>query len=89
MNVLEKTITVDVYRGVHGRVAAGLARIARQHAVRLCILHDDEEIDCSSVLDVLSMAFISGAQVKFRIHGKGAAGAIAAVEKLLAQRGEP
>ncbi|HER63070.1 MAG TPA: HPr family phosphocarrier protein [Desulfobacteraceae bacterium] len=89
MNPLEKSIIVEVHQGVHGRVAAGLAQIAREYKVRLYILQNEEEIDCSSVLDVLSMAFVSGTEVKFRVHGKGAAGAITAVEKLLAQRGEP
>lgn len=89
MKPLEKNITVNIQRGVHGRVATKLAQIAREHDVRLLILNDEEEIDCLSVLDVLSMAFVSGTRVRFRVHGQGAAQAIMAVEELFARKGEP
>jgi len=88
MNSLEKNITVNIHRGVHGRVATKLAQITRLHDVDLYILRDGKEIDCSSVLDVLSMAFVYGSKVKFRVHGKGATLAITDVEKLFATRGE-
>ena len=89
MKPLEKDITVNIHRGVHSRVATKLAQIAQQHNVRLHILREGEEIDCSSVLDVLSMAFVSGTRVKFRVHGKGAAQAIADVDTLFSTKGEP
>ena len=89
MKVCEKKIMVQVERGVHGRVATRLAQIAQKHDVQLFILDDDQEIDCSSVLDVLSMAFVYGTEVKFRVQGKSANKAIAAVEKLFTTREEP
>ena len=89
MNSLEKNITVNIHRGVHGRVATRLAQIIRLHDVDLYILQEGQEIDCSSVLDVLSMAFVCGTEVKFRVQGKAAIPAIADVEKLFATRGEP
>ena len=88
MKSLEKKITVNIRRGVHGRVATKLAQITRLHDVDLYILNDGKEIDCSSVLDVLSMAFVFGTMVKFRVCGKRAPLAIADVEKLFATRGE-
>ena len=89
MKPLEKKIIVNIQRGVHGRVATRLARIAQQHDVQLYILRKGKDIDCSSVLDVLSMAFVFGTQLKFRVQGKGAIKALTAVEKLFATRGEP
>ncbi len=89
MKPLKKNITVNIIRGVHGRVAARLAQIANLHNVRMYILCDGEDIDCTSVLDVLSMAFVAGTQVKFRVHGKRAAQAIADVDKLFSIKGEP
>ena len=89
MKPLEKNITVKIHRGVHGRVATRLAQIAQQHNVRLYIRHEGEVVDCSSVLDVLSMAFVSGTRVKFLVHGKGAAQAIAEVDNLFSTKGEP
>ncbi len=89
MKSLEKNITVLVDQGVHGRVAARLAQIVQQHNVELFILDNEEEIDCSSVLNVLSMGFVSGTVVKFRVQGEKAVHAISAVEELLATREEP
>ena len=89
MKSLEKKITVNIHRGVHGRVATKLAQIAQLHDVDLYILCDGKEIDCSSILDVLSMAFVHGTMVKFRVCGKGATRALVDVGKLFATRGEP
>ena len=88
MKFMEKKITVNIHRGVHGRIATKLAHISRSHGVDLYIVHDGNEIDCSSVLDVLSMAFVFGTVVKFRVRGKGSSRVIADVEKLFATRGE-
>ena len=89
MKAIEKDITVNIYRGVHGRVATRLAQIAQRYKVQLYILKNGDEIDCSSVLDVLSLAFVSGTLVKFKVHGAGSDQAISAVEQLLTERGEP
>ena len=90
MTALEKNIVVLNRHGIHGRVAAKLAKIAARHGVMLQILHGREKIDCSSILDVLSMAFVYGSRFTVRVEGeeKKAARALAAVEKLFAARGE-
>ncbi len=89
MKCLDRIIKVNIHRGVHGRVATKLAQITQLHDVDLYILNESEKIDCSSVLDVLSMAFVFGTLVKFRVCGKNAALAITDMEKLFAIRGEP
>lgn len=83
MNQLEKDLTVHVDQGVHGRIATGLAQIAKLYNVRLHILGKDDEIDCSSVLDVLSMGFVCGTVVKFRVQGEQAGQAVMEIERLL------
>lgn len=83
MTTLEKKITVNVHQGVHGRVATKLAKITQQHNVLMHILRDQEELDCASVLDVLSMGFTAGTSVLFRVVGEKAGQALADVEKLL------
>ena len=89
MTTLEKNLTVNVHQGVHGRVATKLARIVQKHNVLMHILRENEELDCSSVLDVLSMGFTAGTSVLFRVQGKKASKALADVEKLLDARSEP
>lgn len=88
MKPIEKSITVRVNQGVHGRVAAGLAKIVQSHGVQMHILKDEVIVDCSSILDVLSMGFVFGTIVKFRVHGEFASQAISEVEELLVTREE-
>lgn len=89
MIVLEKNIVVLNRHGIHGRVAARLAHIAARHKVILHIIHGGDSVDCSSILDVLSMAFVYGTRFTIRVEGenKKAAKALAAAEKLFAARG--
>lgn len=90
MTVFEKEIVVQNRHGIHGRVAASLAQIAARHEVVLHIVHGNQRIDCSSILDVLSMAFVYGTRFTVRLEGekKKTAKALAAVEKLFAAPGE-
>jgi len=90
MTALEKSIVVQHLHGVHGRVAARLAHIAARHKVILQIIYGTDRIDCSSILDVLSMAFVCGTRFTIRVEGekKKAEKALAAVERLFAAQGE-
>lgn len=88
MKTLEKTITVKINEGVHNRVATRFAQIAQQYKVQLFIV-GEELLDCSSVLDVLTMGFAFGTRIKFRAQGEEADLAIAAVEELLVKKEEP
>lgn len=86
---LEKDIRVNIRRGVHGRVATRLAGIVSKNNVKLTIFHQEREVDCSSVLDVLSMAFVFGSVLRFRVKGENAENALHDVETLFSRRGEP
>lgn len=87
--LLEETLTVHNLRGIHGRIATKLAKIARQPNVRLFLVtQENETIDCLSILDILSMAFVHGSEVRVRAEGKGAVESMAAVRKLFNRNNE-
>jgi len=86
MKQREKKIIVRNPNGVHSRVATKLAKIARKHEVKLYIIHCGQLIDCSSVLDVLGMAFVQGSSFVVRVDGEQPERALRAVEKLFARR---
>lgn len=90
MTVLEQDITVGNQRGVHSRVATGLALIAREHRVSLKIIRGTEEIDGTSILDVLGLALVCGSRLTVRIAGEGTrpAAALTAVARILTQQDE-
>lgn len=86
---VEKEVTVQIRRGVHGRVATRLAKIAREYDVSIFIINGQDEIDCSSILDVLSMALVHGTVLRFRARGEQRIPAMAAIEELFSAEENP
>jgi phosphotransferase system HPr (HPr) family protein len=70
MATAEREITVAVHCGVHGRVAADLARIARQSGTRVAIRVGDTDIECSSILEILSLGLSRGYRIRIRVDGR-------------------
>lgn len=91
MKVLEQEVTVTNQRGVHSRVATGLAIIAREHGVELQIINGAHRIDCTSILDVLGMALVCGSRIRLRVKGVAAEAesALAAAQRILTDQDEP
>ncbi len=85
----ERTLTVHNRCGVHGRVAARLAELAREGDLSLQIVCGSGPVDCASVLEVLSMALVCGTEVTVRARGTGARAALDAVQELLTREDDP
>ena len=83
MTVISWECRVDIPEGIHCRVATGLAKIASEYDTQLHIIHNDGQVDCASILDVLSMALVHGSLVCFTAEGEDVHGVSAAVKKLL------
>lgn len=79
MKIIKGYITIGNRKGVHGRVATGLAEIASTYDVELLLTHKKETADCSSILDVLSMALVYGSFVRVTVRGDRAVEAMTAV----------
>ncbi|HFQ88776.1 MAG TPA: HPr family phosphocarrier protein [Desulfobulbus sp.] len=85
----ERKITVRNHCGVHGRVAARLAELAREADASLQIDSAAGPVDCTSILEVLSMALVCGTEVTVRARGSGAQGLLDAVQELLTREDDP
>ena len=83
MTVVNWECRVEIPEGIHCRVATSLAKIAVEHDTHLYIIVNDEPVDCSSILDVLSMALVHGSLVCFTAQGGDVQGVSIAVKKLL------
>jgi len=83
---MEREFVVRNRNGIHGRVAAMLAGIAARHDVIVHIFHHNKVIDCSSILDVLSMAFVYGTRFKISVTGREKEKAMVEIEKLFVKR---
>ena len=87
MSVINWECRVEIPEGIHCRVATSLAKIAAEHDTQLHIIQKDEQVDCTSILDVLSMALVHGSQVCFTAQGGNIHGVSAAVTNLLSGNG--
>jgi len=70
MATAEREITVAVHCGVHGRVAADLARIARESGTRVEIHVGDMAVECSSILEILSLGLSRGRRIRIWVDGR-------------------
>lgn len=86
MKVCEKVLTVSNPKGVHSRVATKLINLTTEYNVRLSVKHQGHAYDCISVLDVLSLALVNGADFTVKVKGNRAAEAIVAMESLMHER---
>ena len=84
MKRFERRVTVRIPGGVHARIAARLTQLAAEHGVKVHIFHQDEYIDCTSVLEILSRGVTSGSRITVRAEGENSRQALAAIENLLA-----
>jgi len=84
---LEWEITVAVHCGVHGRVAADLARIARENRAQIMLDANGTAVDCSSILEVLSLGITRGSQIRVRISSTAPEQVFAQIHALLTEEG--
>lgn len=83
------TFKVKNSKGVHGRVAKELARIAGQYDAVIKILHNEEVADAISILEVLSLGIPFGSSFSVKIHGKQAAEALEDLTLLFEREDDP
>ena len=84
--LMEKELFIVNRFGLHGRAAAKLVEVASSFSSEIMLVRDDAEVDCKSILDVMSMACTQGTPVAVRARGSDAEAALAAVEELINNR---
>ena len=83
MIVLTEEMEVLVHCGIHGRVAVNLAEVAKENKVELQISSGGRQVNCNSILELLSLALVQGSRITVRAEGDRAANALRAVRGLL------
>lgn len=78
MRTIERKFIIRDRHGVHARMAYVLAATAGKHQSESILLCDDREADCSSILDMLSLAVVCGSIITIRIRGEDAEKAMTA-----------
>ena len=83
METIERKLTVSNQSGLHGRASAKLVETARQFSADVWLVRDDAEVDCKSILDVMTMACTKGTPVKVKARGADALEAVEALAELV------
>ncbi|MCI5222695.1 MAG: HPr family phosphocarrier protein [Candidatus Electrothrix sp. AR4] len=74
-------------KGVHCRVADRLIEIVAEHDASVRITDREESVDCTSILEILSLALVYGSRVRFTAQGPDARKVAAAIDQLLSGQG--
>ena len=67
-NHLTKTVTVVNDLGLHARPAAMIARLAMKAESGVWLIKDDEEVDATSIIDILSISGTKDSRITLRIE---------------------
>lgn len=81
-----RTVRVANQRGLHVRASAKFAKLAGQFESTVEVECRNEAVRGDSILELLSLAAGSGAELSIRAQGPDAAQAVAALADLVAQR---
>ena len=77
--------TVANPNGVHCRVAERLIKVIDKHEATVRIIDQGRPVDCTSILELLSLALVQGSRVCFTAQGPDADHVAAAVEQVLSE----
>ncbi len=83
---LIKTLRIDNDLGIHARAAAKIVALAGQYKSSLFLSKDDQEVDGSSILSILTLACPKGTEMQARIVGDDSEALMEALIDLLEQK---
>jgi 16S rRNA (cytidine1402-2'-O)-methyltransferase len=67
---LVKKLKIKNSLGLHARAASKIVELANQHESRLFLKKDDQEVDGSSILSILTLSCPKGTEIQARIVGE-------------------
>ena len=67
--MLERAITIKNKLGLHARAAVKFVNTANRFGAEVHIVKDESEIDGKSILGILTLAAIQGAEIVLKVDG--------------------
>jgi phosphocarrier protein len=83
---LKKTLTINNELGLHARAAAKIVELVGRYDSSLFLKKDDQEVDGSSILSILTLACPKGTDIQARAVGEDSQDLIEAVNLLFERR---
>lgn len=84
--MIERQVEIINRLGLHARAAAKLVHLTSGYRSHVRLTKDGEEVDAKSILGILLLAAAQGSSVTIKCDGEDEQDAIAAIEKLFADR---
>ncbi|HOG65029.1 MAG TPA: HPr family phosphocarrier protein [Spirochaetota bacterium] len=81
--MVERTVVVRNYAGVHARPASMLAELASRFQSRVWLVKDEQQVECDSVLSVMQLAAVCDSTLIIRADGVDEEEAAHAFEQLI------
>jgi len=83
---LRKTLKIDNELGLHARSAAKIVALTSEYKADLFLKKEDQEVDGSSILSILTLACPKGTEVEARTVGEDSEALMEALDKLFKQK---
>lgn len=82
----EVTLTIENELGLHARAATMFVQTASKFTSEITVHKDGREVNGKSIMGVLTLVASKGSQIHIRAEGPDAQDALAALEKLVADK---
>ena len=79
---LERDILIVNKLGIHARPAAMLVQLASKFRSDIYVFKDSVEVNCKSIMGIMTLAANCGSRIKVKAEGKDAAQAVEAIAEL-------
>ena len=83
---LRKTLRIDNELGLHARSAAKIVALTGEYKADLYLKKEDQEVDGSSILSILTLACPKGTQIEARAVGEDSEALMEALGALFKQK---
>ena len=84
MRRISKEVTVVNALGIHARVAAKVSKLAQAASAGVWMTKDEQTVDASSILDILTLACAQGITVTLEIDDPADKGVLNRIEQMVA-----
>lgn len=86
VNAFIKNMTISNELGLHARSAAKIVALASKYKADLFLKKDDQEVDGSSILSILTLACPKGTMIEVRTVGEESENLMEAMDDLFKQK---
>ena len=81
--MIERSVVVRNFTGIHARPASMLADLATRYSARVWLVKEEQTVECDSVLSVMQLAAVCNSTLIIRADGADEEEAANAFEQLI------